>query len=166
MLSGEKRLCDAPSPAAGGAADAPNPPACPKALLLPVAAGAAAPKPLPTPPVVAVEEKLNPEAEPNPEGAAGVLVVGPLKEKEEAEIAEEAAEGAPNPVGGCVGAAGTLPNPVVDDGAAEEPNPLLGAAKLKVLAWTGAGAPKPLFPKLDVDEPNPDIAEPKPPEDG
>lgn len=39
-----------------------------------------------------------------------------------------------------------LPKPVEDDGAAEEPNPPpLGAAKLKLLACTGAGAgaPKP-----------------------
>lgn len=150
MLSGENRLSDAPpadpAPAAGGAAAAPNPPLCPKTLPLPAAAGATAPKPLPAPPpVLAVEEKVNPEAEPNPEGAAGVLVVGAPKEKEEAERAEEAAEEEPNPEGGCVGAAVALPKPVEDDGAAEEPNPPLGAAKLKVLAWSGAEAPKPTW---------------------
>lgn len=151
MLSGENRLSDAPPadavPAAGGAADAPNPPLCPKTLPLPVAAGATAPKPLPTPPppALAVEEKLNPEAEPNPEAAAGVLVVGAPKEKEEAEGAEEAAEEAPNPEGGCVEAAVALPKPVEDGGTAEEPNPPLVAAKLKVLAWPGAEAPKPTW---------------------
>lgn len=151
-LSGENRLSDAPeeAPAAVGAAVAPKPPlVCPKILLLPVAAGASAPKPAPNPPpVLGVEEKLNPEAEPNPAVAAGVLVVGAPKEKEEAERAEEAAEEEPNPDGGCVGAAKALPKPVEDGGAAEEPNPPLGAAKLKVLASAGAGAPKPTVRKI------------------
>lgn len=102
-----------------------------------------------------VEEKLNPEAEPKPEVLAGVLEFPAAKEKEEAETAEEATEEEPNPEGGCVGAAEVLPKPDVDDVGAEEPNPLFAAAKLKVLAWTGAGAPKPLLPKLDVEDPNP-----------
>lgn len=102
-----------------------------------------------------VEEKLNPEAEPKPVVPAGVLEVPAAKEKEEDETAEEAAEEEPNPAGGCVGAAKVLPKPAVDDGVAEEPNPLLGEAKLKVLAWAGAGAPKPLLPKVDVEVPNP-----------
>lgn len=141
---GENRLSDAPSvdlgPAAGGA---PNPPlVCPKVLLLlPGAAGVSAPKPLPNPPpAFAVEEKLNPEAEPNPEVAAGVLEVAAPKEKDAAERAEEEE---PNPVGGWAGAVEALPKPVEDDGAAEESNPPLPAAKLKALAWAGAGAPKP-----------------------
>lgn len=89
----------------------------------------------------AVEEKLNPEAEPNPEAAAGLLVLEAAKENSEAEGAEEE----PNPEGGCVGAAMALPKPVEDDGAAEEPNPPLGAAKLKLLACPCAGAPKPTW---------------------
>lgn len=145
MLSGENRLSDAPladpAPAAGGAAVVPNPPLIsPKKLLPPVAAGASVPKPLPNPPpVFAVEEKLNPKPEPNPEVAAGLLVAGAAKEKVEAEGAEEES----NPEGGCVGAAIALPKPVEDVGAAEEPNPPLAAEKLKLLAGTGAGAPKP-----------------------
>lgn len=170
MLSGENRLSDAPpadpAPAAGGAAAVPNPPlVCPNEVLLPAEAGASAPKPLPNPPpLFAVEEKLNPEAEPNPE-AAGLLVVGYAKEKLEDEVA--AAEEEPNPEGGCVGAAaGALPKPVEDDGAAEEPNPPVGAAKLKLLASAGAGAPNPLLPKLDVEDPNPVTDdEPKSPDD-
>lgn len=144
MSSGENRLSDAPladpAPAAVGAAAVPNPPlVCPKTLPLPAGAGAVAPKPLPKPPPVlfVVEEKLNPEAEPNPEGAAAVLEVGALKEKEDA--AEE-----PNPEEGCVGAAEALPKPVEEGGAAEEPNPPPAEAKLKELAWAGAGAPKPI----------------------
>lgn len=172
MPSGENKLSDAPpadpAPAAGGAVAVPNPPlVCPKILPLPAAdAGAAAAKPLPNPPpVLAVEEKLNPAAEPNPDVAAGVLEVAELKEKEEGERAEGTAGEEPNPEAGCVGAAGALPKPVEDDGAAEDPNPPLGAAKLKVLAWAGAGAPKPLPPKPDVEDPNPVTvaeAEPKP----
>lgn len=151
MLSCEKRLSNArsadPAPAAGGAGVVPNPPlARPKLLPLPAAAGASAPKPLPNPPpVFNVEE--NPEAVPNPEVAAGLSVVGAAKEKEEAERAEEAAVEEPNPEGGCVGAAKALPKPV-EDGAVEEPNPPLGAAKLKVLAWAGAGAPKPIWSEI------------------
>lgn len=169
MPSGENRLSDAPpadpAPAAAGAVDAPNPPlVCPKTLLFPAAAGAAVPKPLPNPPAVfAAMEKLNPEAEPNPEVPADVSEVGALKEKEDA---EEGAEEEPNPEGGCAGAAEALPKPVEDDGAIAEPNPPLEALKLKVLAWTGAGAPKPLFPKPDVENPNPvTVDESKPPED-
>lgn len=154
MPSGENRLSDAPladpaAAAAGGAEVGPNPPlGCPKILLLPATADSLALKPLPNPPpppppVFAVEEKLNPEAEPNPEEAAGALEVGALKENEAAERAEEAAEEEPNPEGGCGGTTEALPKPVEDDGAAEEPNPLLGAAKLKLLAWAGAGVPNP-----------------------
>lgn len=81
-------------------------------------------------------------AEPDPEEAAGVLEFGAAKEKEEAETADEGAGVEPNPAGGCDGANEEVPKPVEEDGAAEEPNPLLEAAKLKVV-WTGAGAPKP-----------------------
>lgn len=131
-----KRLSDVPradpASAAVPAAVPPNPPlVCPNTLPLPAAAGAPAPKLLPNPPpVVAVEEKLNPEAEPNPE-AAGALVVDAAKEKLFAEGAEEAAEEEPNPEGGCAEAVTALPNPVE---VAVDPNPLLGAAKLKLLA--------------------------------
>lgn len=143
MPSGENRLSDAPLvAAAGGAEVVPNPPfVCPTILLLPAATRALSPKPLPNPPpppVFAVEEKLKPEAEPNPEVAVGALETGALKEKDEAERAEGAAEEEPNPRGGCVGPTEMLPKPAEDDGAAEEPNALLPAAKLKVLAWTGA----------------------------
>ena len=142
MLTCENRLSEAPpagpAPAAGGAAVAPNPPlAAPKTLPLSAAAGAAAPKPLPNPaPVFDVEEKVNSEAEPNPEVSAGLSVVGAAKEKVDGEVA-------PNPEGGCVGAAKVLPNPVEEGGAAEDPNPPLGAAKLKESA--AAGAPKPTW---------------------
>lgn len=91
----------------------------------------------------AVEEKLNPEAEPNPE-AAGLLVAGYPKEKLEAEGAVEAVEEEPNPEGGCVGAAVALPKPVGAAAAAGEPNPLDGAAKLKLVASAGGGAPNPV----------------------
>lgn len=98
--------------------------------------------------MVAVEEKLNPDAEPNPEDeAAGLLSFGEAKEKEEACGAAETAD-EPNPEGGCVGADMTLPKPAEDDGAAEEPNPLAGAAKLKLLGWTGA--PNPTRPKMRI----------------
>lgn len=128
----------------------PNPPlVCPKTLPLPVVAGASAPKRLPkAPPVLAGKGKPNPETEPNPEGAAAVLEGGEMKEKEDA---EEVPVEEPNPEGGCVGAAEALPKPVEDDGAADEPSP----PKLKELAWTGAVSPKPLLPKLDVEDPNP-----------
>lgn len=161
MLSTENRLSAAPPedpvPAAGGAGVVPNPPlVCPKTLPLPVVAGGAAAKPLPkAPPVLAVAGKPNPEAEPNPDGAAAVLEDVALKEKEDAEIAEEVPVEEPNPEVGCVGAAGALPKPVEDGGGAEEPNPPLGAAKLKELAWTGAVSPKALLPKPDVEDPNP-----------
>lgn len=148
MSSGENRESDAalaePLAAAGGADTEPNPPlVCPKPLLPPGAAGSFAPKPLPNPPPPPVEEKVKPAAELNPEEAAGVLEVGAAKEKEEAETADEGAGVEPKPAGGCDGANEEVPKPVEEDGAAEEPNPLLEAAKLKVLAWTGAGAPKP-----------------------
>lgn len=141
-------------------AAAPNPPlVCPKGPLLPVVAGAPTPKPLP-----AVEEKLNPEADPNPEAGADLSVVLEAKEKLEAEGAEE--DAALNPEGGCVGAAKMLPKPVEDDCVAAEPNPLFEAEKLKPLAWAGAGAPKPLLPKLEMEAPNPvAVVEPNPPED-
>lgn len=150
MLSEENRLSGAPPaepPAAAGAAAAvPNPPLVgPNRLLLPAASGALVPNPLPNaPPVLAVEVKLNPEAEPNPEVGAGLLEDGAAKENVEAEGAEVTAEEEPNPDGGCVGAA-RAPKPVGADGPAEEPNPPLEAAKLKLLACTGAGAgaPKP-----------------------
>lgn len=152
MSSGENRLSDveladlAAAAAAGVSELVTNPLACPKILLLPVAAGTLPPKPLanapPPPPVCAEEEKLNPEAEPNPEVAADELEVGAVKEKEAGETAEEVAE-EPNPDGGCVGTTGALPKPVEDDGAAEEPNPPPAEVKLKVLAWTGAAVPNP-----------------------
>lgn len=129
MLSTENRLSDIPlaelSDTAAGAEPVPNPlVACPKILLLPAAVDALAPKrvPNPLPTEVAAEEKLNPDAEPNPEAAAGVLDVGALKDKDAAETAEGAAE--PNPEG-------------------EEPKPLLPAAKLKVEVWTGVEPPNP-----------------------
>lgn len=119
----------------------------PKRPLLPAGADSLDPKAPPPAP----EEKLNPEAEPNAGVDVGLSEVGALKEKEVAEAAEGPPEDEPkpepkpeeepNPDGGCVGATGFCPNPN------EEPNPLLPAAKLKVLAWTGAGAalPNPKF---------------------
>lgn len=161
MLSGENRLSDAsaadPAPVEAAAGVAPNPPlVCPKVLLLPAAA--------PNPPPVFAVEKLNPEADPNPEAAAGLSVDAAAKEKLEAAGVEEGADEPPNPEGGCVGAAKVLPKPEEDDdGAAEEPKPA-DEAKLKPLAWTGA--PKSLFPKPDVEVPNPlPVVEPKPIED-
>lgn len=141
MSSGENRESDAalaePLAAAGGADTDPNPPlVCPKPLLPPGAAGSFAPEPLPNP-------KVKPAAEPKPVEVAGALEVGAAKEKEEAETADEGAGVEPKPAGGCDGANEEVPKPVEEDGAAEELNPLLEAAKLKVLAWTGAGAPKP-----------------------
>ena len=139
MLSGENRLSDA-SPAEPAPGAAPNPPlACAKTLLPLAVAGAV--KPLPNPPPV--EEKLKPEAAPNPAEAAGLSEVGAAKGKVEAEGAEDD----PNPPGGCVGGAKALPKPVVDDddgAAAEEPNPVCEGVKLKLPAWAGAGAPKPV----------------------
>lgn len=110
----------------------PNPPlACPKPPLLPGAVGACAPKPLPNPPPeFDVEAKLNPDADPNPEEAAGLLEVGAAKENPAAEGAEEDAEVLPNPEGGCVGADKVFPK----TGAAAEPNPGSDDAKLKELA--------------------------------
>lgn len=141
LLSGENRLSDA-APAAGGAAAAPKPLVCPKLLPLPAAAAAGAapaPKPLPNPPVLcAVAEKLNPEAEPNPDAGACVLEAGVLKEKEEA---EGAAAAEPKSGAGWDGAAAALPKPA--EGARAEPNPPPEEVKLKELAWAGAGAPKP-----------------------
>lgn len=149
MLSGENRLSDAPLadrfPAAARAALVPNPPlVCPNPLVLPAAAGASAPKPLLNPPpVFAVDEKLNPEAEPNPDVTAGLSEIGAVKEKVEAKGAEVTAEEEPNPEGSCVGAATALPKPPP------------AVAKLKLLACTGAGAPKPAwserFYSVDMD---------------
>lgn len=134
LLSGENTESEAPGAAAatvGGAATVgaepnPPPPVCPKTLPLP---GSLKPKPPVKPPDV---EKLKEEAEPNPEeveedeaAAAG----GAAKEKEAAEEEDEE------------------PKPEEDAGT-DDPNSLLllllvGAPKLKVLAWTAAGAPKP-----------------------
>lgn len=148
MLSTENRWSDIPlaelSDTAPGVEPVPNPLiACPKILLLPGAVDGLAPKrvPNPLPTEVDAEEKLNPDAEPNPEAAAGVLDVGALKDKDAAETAEGAAE--PNPEGACVGTTDESPKPNEDDGAAEEPKPLLPAAKLKVDAWTGVEPPNP-----------------------
>lgn len=146
MPSSENRPSEAPladpaaaAAAADGAGVAPNPLVCPKMLLLPAVVDSPLPNP---PPLFAVEEKLNPEAEPNPEEAAGALEVAALKEKEAAEGAEEAAdEEEPNPEGGCVGTTEALPKPVEDDGAAVEPKPLPEVVKLNALAWTGAPNP-------------------------
>lgn len=109
-------------------------------------AGASVPKPLLNPPpVFVVDEKLNPEAEPNPEVAAGLSEVRAAKEKLETEGAEVTADEEPNPEGGCVGAVRGLPKPVGAEGVAEEPNPPLGAVKPKLLVCTGAGVPKPAW---------------------
>lgn len=169
-----KRLSAAPPAEPTAAAVAPNPPlVCPKALALPPVCDAPAPKTLPNPPpgalAVAVEEKLNPAAEPNAEVAGALSADGAAKENPAAEGAEEeAATGAPpNPVGGCVGAAMALPNPVEAAGVAVgAPNPPLGAAKLKLLACAGADDPKPPLPKLDAEDPKaPAVVDAKPPED-
>lgn len=148
-LSGEKRLSDVPLaelPAAEEGALVPNPAvAFPKRPLLPAGADSLDPNaPAPAP-----VEKLNPDAEPNAGVDVGLSEVGPLKEKELADAAEGPPEDEPkpdanpeeepNPDGGCVGATGFCPNPN------DEPNPLLPAAKLKVLAWTGAALPNPTF---------------------
>lgn len=139
MLSGENRLSDGPpadpATAEGVELAAPNP-VCPKTPLPPAVPGAPVPKPVPNPPpVFPMEEKLNAEAEPNPEEAAGLSAFGAAKEKAEAERAEED----PNPDGGCVGAAKALPKPAEEDDDDDDD----GAAKLKLLAWRAAGAPKP-----------------------
>lgn len=145
LLSCENRVSDAPpadpAPAACGAAAFPNPPpVCPNTLPLPAEAAASDPKALANPPPgVVVEEKLNPEAEPNPEAAAGLLAGGAAKENEDAATAEEPAVEEPNPEGGCAGAAEGPPKAA----GAEEPNPTAWAAKLNVSAVAGAGAPKP-----------------------
>lgn len=112
--------------------------------MLPVGAGASDPKPLLSPPpLFVVDEKLNPEAEPNPDVAAGLSEVGTAKEKAEAEGGEVTVEEEPNPEGGCVGAVRALPKPVGAEGA--DPKPPLGAAKPKPLVCAGAGAPKPVW---------------------
>ena len=117
---------------------------CPKSF--PPVEGAAAPKP---PPLLAVEEKLNPEAEPpNPEvdGALVTSATGAANEKPAAEGADEA-EKEPKPDGGGVATAAATPNPVGSAWVADEPNSALGTAKLKPLAllgWGWAGAPKPV----------------------
>lgn len=140
MLSAENRLSSGPPAATEGVALAPPNSVGAKVLLPPAVPGAAALKQdTNSPPVFAVEEKLNPEAEPNPEGAAGLSAFGAANEKVEAESVEED----PSPDGGWVGAAKALPKPAGDDdddGTAEEPNP--EAVKLKLLAWAGAGTPK------------------------
>ena len=100
---------------------------------------------------MAVEEKLNPEAEPpNPE-VAGALVAsatGAANENPEAEGADEAGkEPKPDGGGGATAAAAATPNPVGAAWVADDPNSALGAAKLKPLAllgWGWAGAPKPV----------------------
>lgn len=101
------------------------------------------PKALPNPPpvVAVVVEKLNPEADPNPEDAVGggLSALGAANEKDEADGTEEE----PNPDGGCVGAVIRLPNPVESEDVEEEPNPELRAGKPKVTDW--AGAPKPAW---------------------
>lgn len=106
----------------------------------PAPAGAA-PKLLPNPPpaFAAEEEKLNPEADPNPEEAGGLSAAGAANEKEEA----EGVEADPKPDGGFVGAVKRPPNPVDWEDVDKEPNPVAGAGKLKVWAWAGAGAPNP-----------------------
>lgn len=125
----------------------PNPAvAFPKRPLLPTGADSLvinAPPPAPA----WFAEKLNPDAEPNTEADAGVSEAGALKEKELTAASEGPPEDEPkpepnpeevaNPDGGCVGTTGVCPNPD------EEPNPLLPAAKLKALAWTGAVLPNP-----------------------
>lgn len=144
LLSGVNKPSAASLPAAAevaGAVGAPNTALVFPKLLLPLlsaAAGAPLPDPLPNPvPVFAEEEeKLKAEAEPKPEEAGGWLVVGAAKENVEA----EGVEAEPKPMGGWAGAAVTFPKPDEDDGA---PNPVLDAAKLKLLAVAVAGAPKP-----------------------
>lgn len=148
-LSSEKRLSDVPLaelPAAEEGALVPNPAVVfPKRPLLPAGADSLDPNAPPPAPV----EKLNPDAEPNAGVDVGLSEVGVLKEKELADAAEGPPvdepkpepnpEVVPNPDGGCVGTTGFCPNP--NDG----PNPLLPAAKLKVLGWTGAALPNPRF---------------------
>lgn len=136
MLSGENRLSDGPptDPAAAEDVELATPkPVCPKTLLPPAVPGAPVPKPVPKPPPVFAVEKLNAEAETNPDEAAGLSTFGAAKENVEAESVEED----PNPGGGCVGAAKVLPKPAEDDDDDD------GAAKLKLLAWAAVGAPKP-----------------------
>lgn len=117
--------------------------------MLPAAAGASAPKPLLNPPpVFAVDEKLNPEAEPNPEVTAGLSEVGAVKEKVEANGVEVTAGEEPNPEGGCVVAAKALLKPVGAEVVAGKPKPPLGAEKPKLLVCTGAGAPKPALSEI------------------
>lgn len=118
-----------------------------------------APKPEPNPPP-APEEKLKPDAEPKPEGAAPGVLSGAANEKEEAEVEDAApnpegggaVETLPNPEG--VGAVEALPNPE-GGGADTEGNPDAGAAKLKLLSWSVA--PKPLLANPNVGvEPKPE----------
>lgn len=168
----ENRLSDAP-PAEAAGADT-DVLAGPNTLGVPEVTVVLAPKPVPNPsPVTA--EKLNPDAEPKPEGAAAAEVLSEAaNEKEEAEGAGEApnpdgggaaaelpnpeegdAVGAlPNPEGG--GAVGALPNPE-GGGADTEEKPDAGAAKLKLL--TCSDVPKLLLAKPNVG------AEPKPVDD-
>lgn len=153
LLSVENRLSDVPLADATGVA--PNPPlVCPDNPLPPDVTAASVPKPVPNPPPV-LDERPNWEAEPNAEAVGGLLAFDAAKEKVDAEPDEEE----PKPEGGCADAAEVLPKPPEDDGVSEDPNPPLGAAKVKLLAWTGA--PKSLLPKPNVWDPDP----PKPPED-
>lgn len=153
-LSSEKRLSEFPLaelPAAVEGELVPNPAvAFPKRPLLPAGADSLVPN-APPPAPAWFAEKLNPDAEPNTEADAGVSEVGVLKEKELTEAAEGPPEDEPkpepnpeeepNPDGGCVGTTGVCPNPD------EAPKALLPAAKLKVLAWTGAVLPNPKVQK-------------------
>lgn len=96
-------------------------------------------------------EKLKPDAEPKPEGAAAADGLSEAaNENEEAEGAGET----PNPEEG--GAVEALPKPVVG-GADVEPNPDDEGAKLKLLSWSDA--PKLLLPNpnegAESVEPNP-----------
>lgn len=115
-----------------------------------------APKPVPNPPPVPAE-KLKPDAEPKPEGAAAEVLSDAANEKEavgagEAPNPEGGGTGdAPNPEGG--GAVEALPKPE-GGGADTEGNPDAGAAKLKLLSCSEA-------PKLLLANPNVG-AEPKP----
>lgn len=147
LFSREKRLSDVPLAGLLATTEgAPNPVVFPKDGGLELLDWHPIPNaPPPTPALL--EEKLNPDAEPNPEEDTGAVEAVELKEKELAEAAEDPPEDEakpelnpaeePNPDGGCEGATRPCPNPE------EEPNPLLPAAKLKVLAWTGAVLPNP-----------------------
>lgn len=109
---------------------APNPP------LVCGNAGAAAAPALPNPPVLLpAEEKLNPDADPNPEDPAGLLVEEEAKEKVEA----EGWAGAPKPEGVC---GVEDPNGAPKTGADVNPNSGRFSGKPKLPVWAGAGEPK------------------------